>query len=156
MSKGFIRASSSPVASPILFVNKTNGSLWLCVDYRGAGTIKNHYPLPLLQEILMRLSKAKYFTTLHIHGAYSIIRKAEGKEWKTAFRTHYGLFESLVMPFGLTNAPSDFQTLINDVLRVSRTSRDRLLSAAAGAAITLAALWLALITAAAATVILRA
>jgi hypothetical protein len=41
---------------------------------------------------------------------------AEGEEWKTAFRTRYGLFESLVIPFGLTNAPADFQSLINDVL----------------------------------------
>jgi len=65
----------------------------------------------------MQLSKAKYFTTLHIHGAYNLIQKAEGEEWKTAFRTRYRLFESLVMPFGLTNALSDFQTLINDVLR---------------------------------------
>jgi len=53
LSKGFIRASSSPAASPILFVKKTDGSLWLCVDYRGLNeeTIKNHYPLPLLQEL---------------------------------------------------------------------------------------------------------
>jgi len=118
LSKGFIRASSSPAASPILFVKKTNGSLRLCVDYRGlnAGTIKNRYPLPLLQETLIRLSKAKYFTTLDIRGAYNLVRMAEGEEWKTAFRTRYGLFESLVMPFGLTNAPSDFQALINDVL----------------------------------------
>jgi hypothetical protein len=42
---------------------------------------------------------------------------AEGEEWKTAFRTRYGLFESLVLPLGLTNAPTDFQALINDVLR---------------------------------------
>jgi len=65
----------------------------------------------------MRLSKAKYFTTLDIRGAYNLVRMAEGEEWKTAFRTRYGLFESLVMPFGLTNAPADFQALINDVLR---------------------------------------
>jgi len=75
LSKGFIRASSSPAASPILFVKKTDGSLRLCVDYRGlnAGTIKNRYPLPLLQETLMRLSKAKYFTTLDIRGAYNLV-----------------------------------------------------------------------------------
>jgi len=119
LSKGFIRASSSPAACPILFVKKTDGSLRLCVDYRGlnAGTIKNCYPLLLLQETLMRLSKSKYFTTLDIHGAYNLVRMAEGEEWKTAFRTRYGLFECLVTPFGLTNAPSDFQALINDVLR---------------------------------------
>jgi len=118
LSKGFIRASSSPAASPILFVKKTDGSLRLCVDYSGlnAGTIKNRYPLPLLQETLMRLSKAKYFTTLDIRSAYNLVRMAEGEEWNTAFRTRYGLFESLVMPLGLTNVPSDFQVLINDVL----------------------------------------
>jgi len=118
LSKGFIRASSSPAASPILFVKKTDGSLRLCVDYRGLneGTIKNRYLLPLLQETLMRLSKAKYFTTLDIRSAYNLVRMAEGEEWKMVFQTRYGLFESLVMPFGLTNAPSDFQALINDVL----------------------------------------
>jgi len=119
LSKGFIRALSSPAASPILFVKKTDGSLRLCVNYRGLneGTIKNRYLQPLLQEILMRLSKAKYFTTLDICSAYNLVRMAEGEEWKTAFQTRYRLFESLVMPFGLTNAPSDFQALINDVLR---------------------------------------
>ena len=66
--------------------------------------------------MLMRLSKAKYLTTLDIGGAYNLVRMAEGEEWKTAFRTQYGLFESLVMPFGLTNAPADFQALIYDVL----------------------------------------
>ena len=71
LSKGFIRALSSPAASPILFVKKNDGSQRLCVDYRGLneGTIKNRYPLPLLQETLMWLSKAKYFTTLDIHGS---------------------------------------------------------------------------------------
>ena len=40
----------------------------------------------------------------------------EGEEWKTAFRTRYGLFESLVMPFGLTNAPVTFQNFINNAM----------------------------------------
>jgi hypothetical protein len=118
LSKGFIRTSSSPAASPILFVKKGDGSLRLCVDYRGLneGTIKDRYPLPLIQETLMRLSRAKYFTKLDVRGAYNLVRMREGDEWKTAFRTRYGLFESLVMPFGLTNAPATFQHFINDVL----------------------------------------
>jgi len=120
LSKGFIRASSSLATSLILFAKKGDGSLRLCVVYHGLneGTIKNRYPLQLLQETLMPLSKAKYFTTLDIRGANNLVRMAEGEEWKTAFRTWYGLFESLVMPFGLTNAPADFQALINDVLRL--------------------------------------
>jgi hypothetical protein len=69
-----------------------------------------------MQDTLMNLSRAKWFTKLHIRGAYNLIRMAEGEEWKTAFRTRYGLFESLVMLFGLTNAPATFQNFINDVL----------------------------------------
>jgi hypothetical protein len=119
LSKGFIRASSSPAGAPILFVIKGHGSLCLCVDYRGLneGTIKNRYPLPLLHETLLCLRKDKYFTKLDIRGAYNLVRMAEGEEWKTAFRTRYGLFESLVMLFGLTNVPASFQHFINDVLR---------------------------------------
>jgi hypothetical protein len=119
LSKGFIRASSSPAGAPILFVKKGDGSLRLCVDYRGLneGTINNRYPLPLLYETLLRLQKAKYFTKLDICGAYNLVRMAEGEEWKTTFRTRYGVFESLVMPFGLTNAPASFQHFINNVLR---------------------------------------
>ena len=119
LSRGFIRASSSPAGAPILFIKKKDGSLRLCVDYRGLneGTIKNRYPLPLIRETLMQLSKAKWFTALDIRTAYNLVRMAEGEEWKTAFRTRYGLFESLVMPFGLTNAPADFQKFINDTLR---------------------------------------
>jgi hypothetical protein len=118
LSKGFIWTSSSPAGSPILFVKKGDGSLCLCVDYRGLneGTMKNYYPLPLLYKTLLHLQKAKYFTKLDIHAVYNLVRMAEGEEWKTAFRTSYSLFESLVMPFGLTNAPTSFQHFINDVL----------------------------------------
>ena len=119
LAKGFIRASSSPAGAPVLFVKKKDGTLRMCVDYRGLneGTIKNRYPLPLIQETLGQLQKAKFFTTLDVRSAYNLVRIAKGDEWKTAFRTRYGLFESLVMPFGLTNAPADFQHFINDVLR---------------------------------------
>jgi hypothetical protein len=94
----------------ILFVKKASGELRLCVDYRGLneGTIKNRYPLPLIRETLDQLSKARYYITLDIRDAYNLIRVAAGEEWKTAFRTRYGLFETLVMPFGLTNAPASF------------------------------------------------
>lgn len=119
LSKGFIRASSSPAASPVLFVKKPNGKLRLCMDYRAlnAITVKNRYPIPLLSETLDRLSNAKYFTQADVIAAFNRIRIAEGDEWKTAFRTRYGLFESLVMPFGLTNAPSTFQNYINNTLQ---------------------------------------
>ncbi|KAH0610200.1 uncharacterized protein H6S33_011727 [Morchella sextelata] len=119
LPKGFIRASESPAGAPILFVKKSDGTLRLCVDYRGlnAITIKNRYPLPLLKETLAKLSRAQYYTKLDLRWGYNQIRIAEGDEWKTAFRTRYGHFEYTVMPFGLANAPAIFQHWINDILR---------------------------------------
>jgi len=118
LDKKFMRESCSPAASPILFVKKKEGSLRLCVDYRELNqkTIKNRYPLPLVKETFMQLSLAKIFTKLDIRRASNLISMRAREEWKTAFRTRYGLFESLVMPFGLTNAPATFQAYINDTL----------------------------------------
>ena len=117
-SQGWIRESDSPVGAPILFVKKKDGSLRLCVDYRGlnAVTKKDRYPLPLIGEALDRLSTAKHYTKLDIKDAYHNIRIRDGDEWKTAFKTRYGLFEYTVMPFGLTNAPATFQRWINPTL----------------------------------------
>ena len=119
LEKGFIRASQSPAASPVLFVKKPGGGLRFCVDYRGLNdiTIKNRYPLPLISETLSRLSKAVIYSKLDIISAFNRLRIAHGEEWKTAFRTRYGLFEYLVLPFGLCNGPASFQAYINETLR---------------------------------------
>jgi transposase InsO family protein len=118
LAKGFIRPSRSPFASPVLFAKKPGGGLRFCIDYRAlnAITIRNRYPIPLIQETLDRLSKARYFTKLDIIHAFNRIRIREGDEKYTAFRTRWGLFEQLVMPFGLKNGPSTFQHYINDTL----------------------------------------
>lgn len=111
----FIRPSQSPAAAPILFVKKKDGTLRLCVDYRGLNrvTVRDRYPLPLVGELLDRLSTARFFSKIDLRNAYHQIRIAEGDEWKTAFKTRYGLYEYRVMPFGLTNAPASFQHLVN-------------------------------------------
>ncbi|OJT10654.1 Transposon Tf2-12 polyprotein [Trametes pubescens] len=119
LRKGFIRRSSSSAGAPILFARKKTGELRLCVDYRGLNAItkKNRYPLPLINDLLDRVQGCTVFTTLDLKNAFNLIRIREGDEWKTAFRTHLGLFEYLVMPFGLTNAPGTFQAYIQDALR---------------------------------------
>jgi len=116
--KGWIRPSTSPAGAPILFVPKKGGKLRLCVDYRALNqlTRKDRTPLPLISEILDRLSTAAIFTKLDLRDAYHRIRIRSGDEWKTAFRTRYGHFEYLVMPFGLANAPATFQAYINKAL----------------------------------------
>ena len=118
LANRFIRRSKSPAGAPILFDRKSNGSLRLCVDYRGLNnlTIKNQYPWLLIGESLDRLGRAKQFTQLDLTSAYHQMRIREGDEWKIAFRTRYGHFDYQVMPFGLTNAPASFQRYINKIL----------------------------------------
>lgn len=119
LKKGFIRPSSSPAASPVLFVKKPGGGLRFCVDYRALNhlTIKDRYPLPLTKESLNNLKGMKFFTKIDIISAFNLVRIKEGQEYLTAFRTRFGLFESLVMPFGMTGAPATFQRFINDTLK---------------------------------------
>jgi len=114
---GKIRRPSSLIGAPILFVPKPDGTLRLCVDYRVLNkiTIKNKYPLPLMNELRSRLGKATVFTKLDLKNGYYLNRMAEGEEWKTAFKSRYGLYEYTVMPFGLCNAPSTLQEMINNV-----------------------------------------
>ena len=119
LDKGYIRPSKSSAGYPVMFVPKKNGKLRLVIDYRqlNAITKKDVTPLPLISEIRDRLTDANIFTSVDLKGAYNLIRIKEGDEWKTAFRTKFGLFECQVMPFGLTNAPASFQRMINYVLR---------------------------------------
>jgi transposase InsO family protein len=119
LAKGFIRESKSPAGAPILFAPKKDGGLRLCVDYRNlnAITVKNRYPLPLISEIMDRVTGAQYFSKIDLKDAYYRLRIKAGDEWKTAFRTRYGHYEFMVVPMGLTNAPATFQAYINKALR---------------------------------------
>jgi hypothetical protein len=117
LHKGFITPGTAPYASPILFARKSNGGLRFCVDYRklNAITKKNRYPLPLIDETLTRLSRAKFFTKFDIRQAFHKIRMHPDSEDLTTFRTRYGSYKYKVVPFGLTNGPATFQRYINDV-----------------------------------------
>ena len=119
LEKGFIRPSKSPAGALILFVLKKDGSLCLCVDYRGLNsvTVKNRYPLPLIGEIMDRINGTSVFSKMDLKDVYYCIRVKEGDKWKTAFYICYSHFEFLVMPLGLTNAPAAFQAYINHALR---------------------------------------
>jgi len=117
LTTGFIRPSRSPHGAPVLFIRKKDGSLRLCVDFRGLNRIskKDRYPLPLISDLLDAPRKARVYTKIDLRHAYHLVRLAAGEEWKTAFRTRYGSFEWLVMPEGLTNAPAAFQRFMNDI-----------------------------------------
>ena len=118
LNKGWIWPSTSPVGAPIIFVPKKDGSLQLYINYYRLNsiTVKNCYPLPLVSEILDRLSSTKVYTKLDLRDAYHYIQIKEGKEWITAFWTRYGHFEYIVILFRLTNTPATFQAYINYAL----------------------------------------
>jgi len=92
LNTGFIRPASSSHAAPVLFVKKKDGSLRLCVDFRGLNKItkKDRYPLPLISDLLDSPSRAKIYSKIDLRHAYHLVRIAPGDEWKTAFRTRYG------------------------------------------------------------------
>jgi hypothetical protein len=118
LKRGHIRRSTSSAGAPALFTRKKTGEIRLCVDFRGLNAItkKNRFPLPLVDDLLDRVRGCKFFTVIDLKSAYSHLRIREGDEWKTAFRTHLGLFEHLIVPYGLTNAPAAWQAFIQDVL----------------------------------------
>jgi len=88
------------------------------VDYRylNSITIKDRYPLSLIQKIQDRIQGNIYFTKYNITNIYNCFRIKKDNEWKTVFRTKYGYYEYTVIPFGLTNISAVFQQFIFSIL----------------------------------------
>ena len=95
LEQGIIRESHSPYSSPIVLVQKKNGSLRMCVDYRrlNAKTVKDAYPLPRIQESFDALQGASWFSTLDLASGFNQVAVEEDDKAKTAFITPFGLFE---------------------------------------------------------------
>ncbi len=108
MDAGVIQESMSEWASAPVLIRKRDGSVRWCIDYRALNnvTIKDTFPLPLVEDCLDTLSGNIWFSKLDANSAYWQVKISESDRKKTAFVTKYGLFEHVRMGFGLTNAPA--------------------------------------------------
>jgi hypothetical protein len=105
------------LGSPVLFVEKKDGTKRMCIDYRSLNEviIKNKYPLPRIEDLFDQLRGAGVFSKIDMRSGYHQLRIRPSDIPKTTFITKYGLYEFTVMSFGLTNAPTYFMYLMNSV-----------------------------------------
>ncbi|GJS92621.1 putative reverse transcriptase domain-containing protein [Tanacetum coccineum] len=117
--RGFIRPSTSPWGTPVLFIKKKDGSFRMCIDYQELNklTLKNRYPLPRINDLFDQLQDSSVYSKIDLRPGYHQLRVRDEDIPKTTFRTRYGHYEFQVMPFGLTNAPAVFMDLMNHVCK---------------------------------------
>ncbi|CAM4683501.1 unnamed protein product [Lepidochelys kempii] len=118
LQMGVIRPSGSARASPVVLVPKPDGEIRFCVDYRklNAVTRPDNYPMPRTDELLEKLGRAQFISTLDLTKGYWQVPLDESAKERSAFITHLGLYEFNILPFGLRNAPATFQSLVDGLL----------------------------------------
>ena len=114
-----VEPSNSAWSSPVLMARKSNGTYRLCIDFREISRVtkKDAYPLPPVTNILDKLQRAYYISTINLDQAFHQVPLDEKSKELTAFTVSgRGLSQFTRMPFGLANAPAKFERLIDKVI----------------------------------------
>ena len=116
---GVIQPTSSPWASPVTLVPKSDGTYRFCCDFRRLNSVtrRDRYPAVLVQDIFDQLHGATIFTTLDLQSGYWQIPVAPEDQPKLSFVCHRGQFSFTRMPFGISNGCQNFQRAMDEVLR---------------------------------------
>ena len=111
--KGYIHPSKSPYAAPFFFIKKKDGKLHPVQDYRWLNewTIHNHYPIPLVSELIAKVQGVKLFTSINLQQGYNNVHIKKGDEWKVVFitnhawavQTHCHVFQANKLTSNLSN-----------------------------------------------------
>ena len=119
LSRQILRDSQSPYNAPLVFVQKPDGTIRMCVDYTllNKVTVKHRGPLPNIQDLIDTLQGKAYFSSIDLVNGYRQILLSDADIPKTAFSTPWGHYEALVLWEGLCNAPAIFQGVMNDVFK---------------------------------------
>uniref|UniRef100_A0ABM5F7S0 ribonuclease H n=1 Tax=Pogona vitticeps TaxID=103695 RepID=A0ABM5F7S0_9SAUR len=118
LRENIIVPSSSPWSSPIVLVDKPDGSIRFCVDYRKLNrvTTPDAYPMPRLDNLIETIGGCRFISSLDLVKGYWQLRIDPRDQEKTAFCSPFGLYEFRVLSFGLRNAPATFQRLMDQTL----------------------------------------
>ena len=119
LAHGKIQPGSGALGCPVSFVKEKTGKMQLVVDYRGLNAItnKDSYPIPLMTTLMEQIQDSTWYTKLDLKNSFNLIQVKEGDEWKTVFKTRYGMYEYKFMPFELANASSVVQRYVNNILK---------------------------------------
>lgn len=105
-------------ASPLVPVNKSDGTLRICVDYKvtlNPVLLIDRYPLPKIDDVLVAMNGAQYFSKTDLSQSYNQIELDESKDY-TIINTHRGLFRYNRLVFGLSSSPGIFQRIMTNLL----------------------------------------
>ena len=119
LSRQILRESQSPYNAPLVFVQKSDGTIRMCVDYTllNKVTVKHRGPLPNIKDLIDMLEGKSFFSSIDLVNGYRQILLSEADIPKTAFSTPWGHYEAVVLWEGLCNAPAVFQSVMNDVFK---------------------------------------